>query len=85
QVGPNNPNYQQGGRVNPNYQERPSSPNYQERPSSPNYQERPPVNPNYQERPPVDPSQSGGNAQPDAWWQNQRNRPRRITLDSDKQ
>lgn len=76
QVGLNNPNYQQGGRVNPNYQERPNSPNYQE---------RPPANPNYQERPPANPSQAGGNAQSDAWWQNQRNRPRRITLDSDKQ
>jgi hypothetical protein len=91
---PANPNYQEGGRPNPNYQERPANPNYQEggRPN-PNYQERP-ANPNYQEggrpnpnyqRGPVNPNQPGGNAQPEAWWQNQRNRPRRITLDSDKQ
>ncbi len=77
------PQQNQAGRVGPNYQERPVNPNYQERPVNPNYQERP-VNPNYQERP-VNPNQPGGNAQSEVWWQNQRNRPRRITLDSDKQ
>jgi len=51
---------------------------------NPNYQEGGRPNPNYQ-RGPVNPNQLGGNAQPEAWWQNQRNRPRRITLDSDKQ
>ncbi|HEX3640277.1 MAG TPA: hypothetical protein VHV10_03195, partial [Ktedonobacteraceae bacterium] len=65
-------------------QERPVNPNYQERPVNPNYQEGGRPNPNYQ-RGPVNPNQPGGNAQTEAWWQNQRNRPRRITLDSDKQ
>lgn len=82
QASPNNPSLQ-GGRVNPNYQERPSSPSYQERPPvNPGYQERPLTN---QERPPANPSLPGGNAQSDAWLQNQKGRPRRITLDSDKQ
>jgi hypothetical protein len=80
---PSTPNYQERPST-PNYQERPSTPNYQERPSTPNYQERPST-PNYQERPATNPSQPGGNAQSDAWWQNQRSRPRRIVLDSDKQ
>jgi hypothetical protein len=74
----------QVGRVGPNYQEKPVNPNYQERPANPNYQERL-VNPNYQEGGCTNASQLGGNAQSDAWSQNQRNRPRRITLDSDKQ
>jgi hypothetical protein len=77
------PQQNQGEHISPNYQERPVNPNYQREHINPNYQERP-VNPNYQgER--TNPSQPGGNIQPEPWWQSQRNRPRRITLDSDKQ
>jgi Amt family ammonium transporter len=95
---PASPNYQERP-ASPNYQERPASPNYQERPASSNYQERSlspdyqerPLSPDYQERPlspdyqerPAPPS--GDGIQSEAWWQNQRNRPHRITFDSEKQ
>jgi hypothetical protein len=67
------PQQSQAGWINPNHQTRPVNPNHQTRP----------VNPNHQEEGRNNPSLSGGNGQPEAWWQNQRNRPRRITLDAD--
>ena len=89
---PASPNFQERP-ANPSYPERPASPSYPERPASPSYPERPaspsyperPASPNYPERPASPNSPSGEGIQSEAWWQNQRNRPRRITFDPDKQ
>jgi ammonium transporter, Amt family len=51
---------------------------------NPNYQERP-VNPNYQEEGRNNSGLSGDNSQSGVWWQNQRNRPRRIKFDSESE
>ncbi len=68
------PQQKQAGSNNPNFQSGRLNPNSQERPSISGYQENLPANA----------SQPGGNAQSDAWWQNQKSRPHRITLDSGK-
>ncbi len=83
QARPANPSYPERP-ASPSYPERPASPSYPERPASPNYPEGP-ASPNHPERPasPNSPSEEG--IQSEAWWQNQRNRPRRITFDFDKQ
>jgi hypothetical protein len=89
---PASPSYQERP-ASPSYQERPASPSYQERPASPSYQEKPaspsyqekPASPSYQEKPASPNPPSGEGIQSEAWWQNQRNKPRRITFDSGKQ